>query len=159
MSKKVIIVLVFLCALSLSLGAVVLFSRRACNQESQLTEGFGRDALGLSPAQKRDLDKLQLTMQEKMKPLQNDARRARLELMALLQKPEPDSKAIQEKLSEISRLQSEMQSNAVENLLNMKKILTVEQQKRLFKTLCIGICPGSYGGSGCESDSFTAGKN
>jgi Spy/CpxP family protein refolding chaperone len=159
MSKKVIIVLVFLCALSLSLGAVVLFSRRACNQERQLTEGFGRDALGLSPAQKRDLDKLQQTMQEKMKPLQNDARRARRELIALLQKPEPDSKAIQEKLSEISRLQSEMQSNAVENLLNMKKILTVEQQKRLFETLCTGICPGGHGGHGSESDISKAGKN
>jgi Spy/CpxP family protein refolding chaperone len=159
MNKKVIIFLVFLCALSLSLGAVVLFSRRARNQERQLTEGFGRDALGLSPAQKRDLDKLQQTMQENMKPLQNDARRARLELMALLQKPEPDSKAIREKLSEISRLQSEMQSIAVENLLNMKKILTLEQQKRLFETLCIGICPGGHGGRSCERDSSTAGKN
>jgi Spy/CpxP family protein refolding chaperone len=126
----------------ISLGIVGWIYTKSENKKDDWSKRFEKQSLNLSESQKREMDSLRLDLQKKMKPIQLKARQARIELMELVKDPSPDKNAIMSKQAEITQLQSDIQKLVVDNLLQMKNILSPDQQKVLFDTMCTGFCGG-----------------
>jgi Spy/CpxP family protein refolding chaperone len=145
--KTLIAAIVFVGAAWLSFWAVGSLYRQPRSDEQHVARRFERDYLRLTAAQQDRVSRLHQVMQGRMGTLRRDARKARLELIELLSQPQPDKRAIDEKLREFARLQEDIQREVVEHLLRVKQVLTEEQQKRLFKTICAGLCADESGRS------------
>jgi Spy/CpxP family protein refolding chaperone len=135
------------CGVSIAAAALVFcavghFRGNGAAAEQQWARQYERTCLQLTSAQRDKLDHLNQLMREKTAPLRKEARRARLDLIDLLSQPNPDRGALDRKLDDISGLDASMQREVVEHLLRTKQALSQEQQERLFRTMCEGLCAG-----------------
>jgi Spy/CpxP family protein refolding chaperone len=93
--------------------------------------GPGRwDALNLSPDQVGKIKALRESFFKEKIPLQNDLMRERLELKVLWMQTNPDEQKILAKQKEIDTLRAQIEEKAIQNRLEMRKILTPEQQAK-----------------------------
>lgn len=91
--------------------------------------GPGRwDALNLSPDQVGKIKALRESFFKEKIPLQNDLTRERLELKILWMQVNPDEQKILAKQKEIDTVRARIEEKAIQNRLEMRKILTPEQQ-------------------------------
>jgi Spy/CpxP family protein refolding chaperone len=86
------------------------------------------DRLNLTPDQVDKLKALRKSFLEEKIPLQNDLMRERLEMKALWMQANPDEQKILAKQQEINSLRAQIGEKAIKNRLEMRKILTPEQQ-------------------------------
>lgn len=106
--------------------------------------------LSLSESQKARMEALDKPFRSKVNQLKAELRQKRDELSALLLEPNPTAESINAKLDEIATLQVELQKVVVAHLLEIKEILTPEQQKRFFAMIIEELSPGGmnrHGGS------------
>ncbi|MFW5915036.1 MAG: Spy/CpxP family protein refolding chaperone [Planctomycetota bacterium] len=102
-------------------------------------------------------EKLEPMLEEFRKKMEANARRIRGNrdaLMDELRASEPDMERIEEYQEKIGEGQSKMRQLVIERLLEQKKVLTPEQQERLFEMMKkrMGFPAGRRGSPGTESD-------
>jgi Spy/CpxP family protein refolding chaperone len=86
--------------------------------------------LNLTPEQVEKIKALRESFFEEKIPLQNALMRERLELRALWMQTNPDEQKILAKQKEINTLRAQIEEKATKNRLEMRKILTPEQQAK-----------------------------
>jgi Spy/CpxP family protein refolding chaperone len=88
-------------------------------------------ALNLTPEQTQKLQALRESFFKETIPLRNDLMSKKLELRSLWLKTNPDEAQILAKQKEINDLRAQLQEKATQNRLEMRKVLTPEQQAQL----------------------------
>ena len=88
-------------------------------------------ALNLTPEQVEKMKALRKSFFEKALPLRNDLRSKKFELKALWLQPNVDEEKILAKQKEINALRDQLQEKATRNRLEIRRILTPEQQAKL----------------------------
>ena len=107
-------------------------------------------ALNLTPEQTEKMQALRKGFFEEALPLRNELMSKKFELKALWVQTNPDEAKIMAKQKEINALRAQLQEKATKNRLEMRKILTPEQQAQLVKLF--SRHRGSHGyGRGHES--------
>jgi len=86
--------------------------------------------LNLTEEQKSALKDLALKTRKANIDVEAKMKIARLDLMNLLSQPTPDSKAVDAKVTEISKYRTDIMRNRIDLVLGAKKLLTPEQQKK-----------------------------
>jgi len=91
------------------------------------------DVLDLSAEQRQKIQAVAMAHHAKLVSLQSAVEAKRLELAALLaSKAGLDAAAVAEALQQVSRLETELDSEVVKNLIELRPFLTEEQQHTLF---------------------------
>jgi Spy/CpxP family protein refolding chaperone len=93
-------------------------------------EGPGRWDLNLTPDQVEKIKALRESFLEEKIPLQNEIMRDRLEMKALWMQANPDEQKILAKQQEINTVRAQIAEKAIKNRLEMRKVLTPEQQAK-----------------------------
>jgi Spy/CpxP family protein refolding chaperone len=93
------------------------------------------ESLNLTPDQVEKLKALRKSFLEEKIPLQNDLMRDRLEMKALWMQANPDEQKILAKQQEINTLRAQIREKAIKDRLEMRKILTPEQQAKWIQLL------------------------
>ena len=87
--------------------------------------------LNLTPEQKQKMQALQEKFLKENLPLRNEMQIKQLELRTLWAQSNPDEEKILSKQKEINALRAQLQEKGTKNRLEMRKILTPEQQAQL----------------------------
>jgi Spy/CpxP family protein refolding chaperone len=88
-------------------------------------------ALNLTPEQAQQMGALRESFFKETLPLRNDLMSKKLELRSLWLQTNPDEEKILAKQKEISALRAQLQEKGTKNRLEMRKVLTPEQQAQL----------------------------
>jgi Spy/CpxP family protein refolding chaperone len=92
-------------------------------------------ALNLTPEQMQKMKALRKSFFEQVLPLRNELMSKKLELKALWVQTNPDEGKILAKQEEINALKAQLQEKGIKNRLEMRKILSPEQQAQLVSLL------------------------
>ena len=90
-------------------------------------------ALNLTPEQTEKMKAMKKSFFEEALPLRNELMSKKFELKALWVQTNPDEGKILAKQKEINALRAQLQEKGTKNRLEMRKILTPEQQAQLVK--------------------------
>lgn len=105
--------------------------------------------LSLSQSQAREMESLWKSLEPKMEEIRRKLREKRVQLVNLLRASEPDLEKINIQLNKIESLQTQLQKLVIDHLLQQKKILSLEQQKKFFSIISKRLCPeGRHQGEG-----------
>jgi zinc resistance-associated protein len=88
-------------------------------------------ALNLTPEQNQKIQALGESFFKETLPLRNEIETKQLELRSLWAQANPDQEKILAKQKEINALRTQLQEMATKNRLEMRKVLTPEQQAQL----------------------------
>ncbi|MEA2022225.1 MAG: periplasmic heavy metal sensor [Candidatus Caldatribacteriota bacterium] len=89
------------------------------------------ESFNLTKEQKTEIRKIDLNFQKELIGLRNDIEINQLEIKILFLETEPNLTKIRAKLQEIADLQTELKMKGIEEYLEVKGILTLEQQEKL----------------------------
>jgi Spy/CpxP family protein refolding chaperone len=135
MKKMMIAVLVV--ALSFSAGAAMAQGwGRGAGYGPGSGSGYGPrgawgSGLSLTPEQNQKLQALQESFLKKTLPLRNEMQVKQLDLRTLWSQSNPDQAKILAKQKEINTLRGQLQEMGIQNRLELRNILTPEQQAQL----------------------------
>lgn len=87
------------------------------------------ERLNLSDDQKNQIEKLRTDFQKQQIAQRAKVQTAAVELRQLLRAENPDKAAIEKKIQEVAQLRAQLQTARVNHMLNVRKVLTPEQQK------------------------------
>lgn len=90
--------------------------------------------LNLTPEQTQKMQALRETHWKEIAPLQNELITKRIELRSLWSQPTPDREKILAKQKEVNVLREKIQEKATKHRLEMRQILTPDQQAKLGTT-------------------------
>ena len=107
-----------------------MMERRLINSPAIRMEGFIK-SLNLSEEQVTEINKTLLDFQKDTVELRNSIQIRELEVKALLLEPQTELVKIRAKLQEIADLQVELKVKTIEKYLEVKDLLTPEQQAKL----------------------------
>lgn len=107
-----------------------MMERRFINSPAIRMEGFIK-SLNLSEEQITEINKTLLDFQKDTVELRNSIQIRKLEVKALLLEPQTELVKIRAKLEEIADLQVELKVKTIEKYLEVKDLLTPEQQAKL----------------------------
>ena len=107
-----------------------MMERRLINSPAIKMEGFIK-SLNLSEEQIADINKALLDFQKDTAELRNSIQIRELEVKALLLESQTELVKIRAKLEEIADLQVELKVKTIEKYLEVKDLLTPEQQEKL----------------------------
>jgi len=107
-----------------------MMERRLINSPTIRMEGFIK-SLNLSEEQITEINKTLLDFQKDTVELRNSIQIRELEVKALLLEPQTELVKIRAKLEEIADLQVELKVKTIEKYLEVKDLLTPEQQAKL----------------------------
>jgi len=93
--------------------------------------GYWAASLNLTPEQIQKMQALREAYWKEIMPMQNELLSKRLELRGLWLQPNPDQDKILAKQKEINALREKLQEKATKHRLEMRRILTPEQQAKL----------------------------
>lgn len=91
--------------------------------------------LSLTPQQERLFEVKEKTFFTDIDGLRQQIFKKRIELLNLMKSDHPDTKKINQVISEISNTQSLIQQKVVNHLIDVKSILNKQQQEKFFKIL------------------------
>ena len=111
-------------------GMKEMMERRFINSSAIRMEGFIK-SLNLSEEQITEINKTLLDFQKDTVELRNSMQIRELEVKALLLEPQTELVKIRAKLQEIADLQVELKIKTIEKYLEVKDLLTPEQQAKL----------------------------
>ncbi len=103
----------------------------------QTAPGAGAPGLNLTAEQNQKITALQENSFKETVPLRNELTAKQLELRSLWAQTDPDQEKILAKQKEINALRAQLQEKGTKNRLEMRKVLTPEQQAQF----------GAYAGS------------
>lgn len=111
--------------------------------------GFLGKELSLSQSKAREMESLRKALEPKMEEIREELREKRVQLVNLLMESEPDLEKINIQINKIESLQTELQKHVVDLLLQEKKMLSPEKQKKFFSIILKRLCPeGRHQGEG-----------
>jgi Spy/CpxP family protein refolding chaperone len=90
------------------------------------------EALSLSPEQRKVFEQKAVFFHEALDKKREEVDQLRRSLFDLMRADHPDSKAIEETISEINRVQEDMQKLVVAHMLQFKSMLKEDQQRKFF---------------------------
>jgi Spy/CpxP family protein refolding chaperone len=90
------------------------------------------EALSLKPEQRNLFEQKALLFHEALDKKREEVDRLRTSLFRLMRAEFPNSKAIEATISEISRVQEDMQKLVVAHMLQFKSMLNEDQQRKFF---------------------------
>jgi len=109
--------------------------KQQCSADSAASERAPYEGLQLTAEQRRQMDRLRADLHERMETFGTEMRRLRNAFLKLLNSPEPDPQAINQKLSEMGHIQSQIQRVVAEHLLAEKRLLSADQQSKYLEML------------------------
>jgi len=145
------ILLILLSAIVLIQLAVRLYAR----MRQKPIRGY-LDLITLSEEQKRHVEDIRRDFLPKVAGIRQSLRDNRLRLNELLFAETPDEKAIAEKSNEISALQSKLEQEVIDHILQEKELLSPEQKKEFYQVIRNEFEKGGLGVHGERSG--TAGR-
>jgi len=145
------ILLILLSAIVLIQLAVRLYAR----MRQKPIRGY-LDLITLSEEQKRQVEDIRRDFLPKVAGIRQSLRDNRLRLNELLFAETPDEKAIAEKSNEISALQSKLEQEVIDHILQEKELLSPEQKKEFYQVIRNEFEKGGLGVHGERSG--TAGR-
>ena len=145
------ILLILLSAIVLIQLAVRLYAR----MRQKPIRGY-LDLITLTEEQKRQVEDIRRDFLPKVAGIRQSLRDNRLRLNELLFAETPDEKAIAEKSNEISALQSKLEQEVIDHILQEKELLSTEQKKEFYQVIRNEFEKGGLGVHGERSG--TAGR-
>ena len=142
--KKNLLILGFILSLGINIGvlATIGYNRleKSCQggdaeKERHAAMSFLIKELDLSPAQEKEIESLRKSLEPKVEEIRIKLREKRVQLFNLLKESQAEYEKINNQLSEIKSLQTEIEKMAIANLLQEKKILSPEQQEKFFSII------------------------
>jgi Spy/CpxP family protein refolding chaperone len=91
------------------------------------------EVLELTDEQKEKIEAIRVKGWEEAKPLRNDLNVKQAELRALIQSDSPNTRTINVKIDEIGKLRTELHKKRVAHRLEIRSLLTKEQQMKFDK--------------------------
>jgi len=110
-----------------------------------------RSYLELTPAQQREIARIESSYEQQRPKLRQDVWDARDELAAVLRDPEVDESKAIAALRKLSRSREEMAVNTIKYLFEVRDHLTPRQREKLADVADCGMC-GPTGGPGMGRD-------
>jgi Spy/CpxP family protein refolding chaperone len=107
-------------------------------------EGLSRwfeERFDLSPEQAKEVDDIISSDREEMDDLRSKIDAKMEELAALLDEDDPDRQAIEDVISDLSSLRYEIEKSVVENMLEIRGVLTPEQVEEFNEDMGRHLCP------------------
>lgn len=151
--KNKILIAVLVISLGVNLGLILTFVFRiweAKTYECGWHRPALRQRLHLTPEQIIILENRRAAMQEKIKPMQEELKEKRLELLDL-QKSEPlDTVKLDSLLALMSRLQYEIEKTVFLHMNEIKGLLSKDQKVRFFEQVKRHLCPEPHFYKECE---------
>ncbi|MFH1231384.1 MAG: hypothetical protein V1709_07810 [Planctomycetota bacterium] len=95
--------------------------------------------LSLTDSQKTEFYNLNCSFQQKIAKLKESIN---YELKALLLETPTDKDQLSQKADEVCILQTELQRQTIDHFIELKRILTPEQQEKFFSLIIERMCPG-----------------
>lgn len=130
-------------------------TKSAMSQGTSLVTGY----LQLTPEQEERVAPINERFRSEQHAACADMQEARARLLSVLQRPQPKQADINAALADLTQTQAKLQRRAAQYLLELKSVLTDDQQAKLFdlvgQRFCEqgrcggGICPG-IGKPGCN---------
>ena len=145
MKRKLIFLgVILLIAINVSVLATVGY-RWKCGQRGKICEGhmpgeYLGQQLSLSDAQKQKMETLRKAFDERIYKIRETLIYNRNELVKLLSQPQPDSSKIDSLIKEMGILQTGLEREVINHLLQEKGILTPEQQKKFLDLIQERLC-------------------
>lgn len=118
--------------------------------------GFG-PGLNLTPEQSQKMQAMRENFFKESLPLRNELQVKQLELRTLWAQANPDQEKILAKQKEVNALRAQLQEKATQHRLEMRKVLTPEQQAQM-GAYGPGFGPGSGRGYGRMGGGFGPGR-
>ncbi len=141
MRKKVVIILVAVFAGGVLSGLFVPRLLKKENLPSPPTD-FLCHYLSLSESQKKEMESLDRSFYARIEKIRTELRQRRAELSELLGESPSSQKEITNKVSEIASLQAELQRETINHLVEIRSLLTPEQQTKFFSLIGKRLRPG-----------------
>ena len=114
----------------------------AAEGESEIWSPLHRE-LAVTTSQWREIEPGLVQFRRQMQETCRDIRERREEMLALLAIPAPEKTAIQAQQQRVQQAQGEMQRLVLNHILSEKKVLTAEQEDKLFAMIRQRMgCPG-----------------
>jgi len=114
----------------LSLGVILLLASRFIRVRRKSIRGY-LDLIKLTEGQKHQVEEIRKDFLPRVAGIRQALRQKRLELNDLLFAEPPDMQAIEGKSMAIAKLQTELEREVIDHILQEKELLSPEQ-KRLF---------------------------
>jgi Spy/CpxP family protein refolding chaperone len=109
--------------------------------------------LNLTKEQRAKIRPMEKDLKTDMGRLQNELAQKQIALCQLMMSPgQPDRKALDQTLDEVSALQKQKEEKTLDHLMSLREVLTPEQQKTLFSTMMMDICQGCRQATGTQKD-------
>ncbi|MDI6795041.1 MAG: periplasmic heavy metal sensor [bacterium] len=124
------------------------FNRQGCDRQGcgRAFEGHPqkmimmlKEKLDLNPGQVRKIKELAVAQKKEMIRLRASVQVARIEIAEILMEPETTEKRLEAQLDKLSSLTAEKQKSHIQFILDVKKLLTGEQLKKLPETMPFGF--------------------
>ena len=135
MKRKSVIILVAIFAIGFASGIFVDKIRERRRLLFPPPSRFLSKHLSLSKSQKDKINAMHKLLYAKIAWMETELSQKRRELYKLLENPEQNKEKIDEKIKEIASLQKDIQREAMNNLREMNKVLTKEQQDKFFSLI------------------------
>jgi len=110
------------------------------------------DILSLSSEQRSKIMPLEKAFRNSMGPLQAELAQSEMALCRLLMALKPERKAMSRALGRVTELQRLREERVLDHLLALRRVLSPEQQRRLFTTLMKDLCRGCRAATGSKKD-------
>jgi len=141
MRKKTIIILIAVFAVGVFSGLFVPRLLKKENLPSSPTN-FLCHYLSLSESQKKEIESLDRSFYARIEKIRTELRQRRAELSEVLGDSSPNREKIKDKVSEIASLQAELQRETINHLVEIRSLLTPEQQAKFFSLIGKRLRPG-----------------
>jgi len=135
MKRNSVIILVIIFVVGFASGMFVNKVMEKRRLPSLPPSRFLSEHLSLSKSQKDKINAMHKPLYTKIAELRTELSQKRRELYKLLKNPEQNREEIDKRIDEIASLQKDIQRESINNLREMKKVLTEEQQDKFFSLI------------------------
>jgi len=118
----------------LSLTVIALLASRFIRVRRKPIRGY-LDLIKLNEGQKRQVEDIRRDFLPRVAGIRQALRQKRLELNDLLFAEPPDMQAIEGKSRDISKLQSQLEKEVIEHIIQEKQLLAPEQRRQFYEVI------------------------
>lgn len=133
-----------------SLAVFILLASRFIGVRRKPIRGY-LDLIKLSEGQRQQVEEIRRDFLPRVEGIRQALRRRRLELNDLLFAEPPDRKAIEDKSIDIAQLQTQLEKEVIEHILQEKELLAPEQRSQFYDVIRSEFEKGGLGVHGEQS--------
>lgn len=128
----------------LSLIVLILLASRFIRVRRKPIRGY-LDLIALTEDQKQQVENIRRDFLPRVAGIRQALRQNRLELNNLLFAESPDMQAIEEKSRDISKLQTQLEKEVIDHILQEKELLSAEQKRQFHEVIRVEFEKGGLG--------------